>query len=186
MRELTSDRALHAVLRALGIKNPGAVNVQVPVNLVELVGDSSQVTPPLAYSTYGFWQVEAAVVAELSCHSIRAGAGGLWFLAVQFPANDQQLSRDDALALTGVTAIVPEQISGPIAPTAAICNSFHMTAAALGINADSFRLETDIGIRDWPLQFYLGPGERVIFANPVANNISTLAVMWREVPPLGG
>lgn len=189
MRELTTDRALHAVLRALGIKNPGAVNVQVPVNLVELVGDSSQVSPPIQYATYGFQRTEAAVAGERSGFAIRPGGGGLWFLTFGNYADGMTIVRDDVLALTGTTALVPNPISGSATAGGSHTNvvSFHMTAVAIGPPADAFERDSITGMRTWdnpPL--YLGPGERLLIYDDTDNDDFKFACMWREVPPIGG
>ncbi len=191
MREVSTNRALHAVMRALGVQNPGAINVQVPTQLVEIVGDCQGGSPPLTYSTYGIYRTEPAVVGERSGVFIQAGAGGLWFQTIGNHSDAYVMARNDVLAVTGQTAIVPQWLTGNAVGlgSAAILAGFHMTLIALGTPAFSFERGSSSGLRAWDLavnQLYLGPGQRLLF-HSIADAVEfDLGIIWREVPPIGG
>ena len=188
-RELLGDRAYHAALRRLGVKNPGDVPVGLPVQLTAKVDDLTHLAMPLDLETYAFTSVEAATVAERSGMALQAGRGGLWVIA-QYADDDYVMYRDNVLVLTGLNnvPILPFSGAAAAANLGAIATRFHMTAAAMGIPATAYHVRMSATTKHANMwrAYYIGPGDRIIYVRIADNDPLEISTMFEEVPGPGG
>lgn len=187
----THDQLWGEALRRLGVKNPGALELRDPAQLVVLLADTSHLAVPAATPIYGGRVAVAAGGAgtfgtiELCCR-----AAGTYVLAILMdPANDFRL----------YTLGAPTGLGG-FPATAARYTAFgdgrdgqnwihRGTPAAIGAGVDMLYLNvTGSGALG-------GPGEQYNFPEPmfmaqnrvlgvqitVANTLASMGIIWREI-----
>lgn len=188
-RELLGDRAYHAALRRLGVKNPGDVPIGVPVQLTAKVDDLSHLAEPLGLDIWAWGGQIAAVAGQYAGFTIRASGGGLYWRCHTSEFLVCHIDDDDTIPAEAFQIASPFSGSARlgILPQAQISTG-QGNLASWPTRGNAWRWFGNGGIDtlmfpDWT---YLGPGRRLIMRQFTANDVFDYSIMWREVPSPGG
>jgi hypothetical protein len=179
--ELKISRTYHEALRRLGIKNPGEVNVGVPVQLVAAVDSLAHLSPPVVVPVAGYGDPSGPHVGEMEIPvEYEARAGGLWCLYAETSSSSDVVLYCTAVTLITVGAAVvavpglqsPADGSNPL--LSIIRHGRTAVGAPLGITLD-------VG-QSFGTPFYVPPAHFVGLQCLTANQFVRASMMVQEVP----
>jgi hypothetical protein len=185
-RILKPSREYHETLRRAGVKNPGEVSYQVPVQLTAQVDDLSYLKPPIVtvVAGGGFFLPAVAGQFNINCEIECRSRGGMWILAVanSSPAATAYLdlyTSPVSLITLGSTVFPPDFVT-PVDGSVPRENVFRYGTAGVGVT--------------WPMRFlqrtavwnfpplWVGFGTFCGIKCATANQASNGWLLCREIP----
>lgn len=170
-------RNYHEALRRLGVKNPGEVAVQAPIQLEATLDDLSHLTPPLQVPVVAIYNFQAAVIGDWSGFELEARSGGCW---IEYLA---QWDRTGVLATYDATR--GDVARAVIAPLCTFGPPMQSVFASVVSNTNPIAAVGVFQLRaNWQMgaSFFLPPGRILGMFDDAANTVSEVAMVVREVP----
>jgi len=178
--ELKVSRNYHEALRRIGIKNPGEVNVGVPVQLTAQVDSLAHLVPPVVVPVAGFGDpIGATVGAYEICVEWESRGGGLWHLQSSTSSSADVVLYCQAVSMITVGPLVGvpwllAPADGSVPMLSIVRSGRTAVAPADGVAVD---INGVVGI-----PFYVPPGHFVGLQNLELNKYNRASMIVQEVP----